>query len=127
MSEEKKNGMEQLTSHQACLPHAVIEAQAKAWGCNFAQMAEIASIIPMRGGSMTGDDAADLELAAGAYSKACGVHECSGWLPFNVMPGWQDDVFCILEDEDAWLAAINANESIDMLADRLRSQNEVEK
>lgn len=96
---------------------------AAEWGGTIEQIAALAKVIEDRGGSMTGDDHEDLTLAAGAYSRACTMHECTGWLPFNVMPGWEDDVFCLLENEDAWHAAINENKSVHDLARSLRTAN----
>ena len=115
---------EQLSPNQSTLPKSLIEAAARDWDCSFEQMERLAMAIDARGGSMTGNDKQDLDLVAVAYSKACEIHECSSWLPFNLMPGWEDDVFCILEDEDAWFAVVNAGESVAELAARLKGGNQ---
>lgn len=41
-------------------------------------------------------DEESLGHATIAYSKACSNYECVEWLPFDVMPGWEDDLWCIL-------------------------------
>ena len=97
----------------------LIKAVADEWECPIEQMETLSTMIARRGGTMTGNDRDDLNLVAIAYSRACSEHECTGWLPFNLMPEWESDVFCLLEDEDAWKAAIDANEDIPTLAVRL--------
>lgn len=44
----------------------------------------------------------ELDHATIAYSRVCVDYECSDWLPFDVMPCWEDDLYCILMDEDFW-------------------------
>jgi len=78
---------------------------ASDWEASEEQIAALARLIEKRG-SMTGNGIDDLTLAVIAYSRACVGRECTGWLPFNVMPGWEDDVLAILDDEDAWLLTL---------------------
>jgi hypothetical protein len=68
---------------------------------------------------MTGNERDDLLCVAVAYSTACRIHECSDWLPFDVMPNWEDDVFCILEDEEQWKMAVDLG-TVRLLATTLR-------
>ena len=69
-------------------------------------------------------DRDELDHATIQYSRACGVHECCEWLPFDVMPDWEDDLYCLLmdEDEDRWMACINENRPVWELAETLRRE-----
>lgn len=67
-------------------------------------------------------DRDDLDHATIQYSHACCIHECSEWLPFDVMPNWEDDLYCLLLDEDRWLAHVNANRPVWELAETLRRE-----
>ncbi len=67
-------------------------------------------------------DRDELDHATIQYSRACSVHECCQWLPFDVMPNWEDDLYCLLMDEDQWLAHVNANRPVWELAETLRRE-----
>ncbi len=67
-------------------------------------------------------DRDELDHATIQYSQACSVHECCQWLPFDVMPNWEDDLYCLLMDEDRWRAHINANRPVWELAETLRHE-----
>lgn len=54
-------------------------------------------------------DREELDNATICYSRACAVHECCQWLPFDVMPNWEEDLYCLLMDEDKWEACMDAN------------------
>ena len=73
-------------------------------------------------------DRDELDHATIQYSRACGVHECCEWLPFDVMPDWEDDLYCLLmdEDEDRWMACINENRPVWELAETLRREANVQ-
>lgn len=71
-------------------------------------------------------DCDELDHATIQYSRACSVHECCQWLPFDVMPNWEDDLYCLLMDEDRWLAHVNANRPVWELAETLRREANVE-
>jgi hypothetical protein len=60
--------------------------------------------------------------AAICYSKACASYECRPWLPFAVMPGWEDDLYCLLLAEEKWIACREANRDTHFLAVELRKK-----
>lgn len=47
-------------------------------------------------------DRDELYHATIAYSRVCVECECCEWLPFDVMPNWEDGLYCVLMDEDFW-------------------------
>jgi hypothetical protein len=104
------------------MSEAIYQKVADEWGGTIRQVEAFKDLIDQRGGTMVGDLYEDLTLAAIAYSEACARHECAGWLPFDLMPNWEADVYCILEDEGRWNAAMESNESILDLADRLKKE-----
>ena len=68
-------------------------------------------------------DRDELDHATIAYSRACIDYECCEWLPFAAMPGWEDDLYCILMDEDFWREKRDENFTGDAIAEMLRSRD----
>jgi len=64
----------------------------------------------------------ELMHATIGYSRVVVSYECCEWLPFDLVPDWEDDLYCWLMDEDAWHEARDNGDSIQVLAERLRSE-----
>lgn len=56
------------------------------------------------------------------YSRVVGSYECCEWLPFDLVPDWEDDLYCWLIDQEAWSEARDNGDSIQDLAERLRAE-----
>ena len=67
-------------------------------------------------------DREELDHATIAYSRACIDYECSEWLPFEVMPSWEDDLYCLLIDEEFWREKRDENFTGDDIAKMLRAR-----
>lgn len=67
-------------------------------------------------------DREELDHATICYSRAVGSYECCEWLPFDVMPGWEDDLYCLLMDEERWQEYREANRCTSELAATLRRE-----
>lgn len=117
MTQQERDAKELITPE-------IIARVAREWECPVGQMESLAAIIKEIGGSMVGDAYDDLTLVAVAYSTVCSTLECTGWLPFHNMPNWKDDVFCYLEDEEAWLDATDDSDKMRALVKRLRAENQ---
>ena len=72
-------------------------------------------------------DRDELMHATIGYSRVVVSYECCGWLPFDLVPDWEDNLYCWLMDEDAWHEARDSDtgDSIQDLAERLRSEANV--
>jgi hypothetical protein len=64
----------------------------------------------------------DLMLATIGYSRIVSSYECCEWLPFDLVPNWETDLYCWLTDEAAWNTARNNGDSISELAQMLHSK-----
>lgn len=73
---------------------------------------------------MTPDTRDDLDHATIGYSRVCVEYECCDWLPFDVMPGWEDDLFCWLMDEDFWREQRDLNRMGYDIAKMIRAREE---
>jgi len=73
---------------------------------------------------MTPDTRDDLDHGTMAYSRVCVSYECVQWLPFDVMSGWEDDLFCVLMDEDFWAEQRELNKQGYDIAEMIRARDE---
>lgn len=64
----------------------------------------------------------ELDHATIAYSHACVSYECVQWLPFDVMPNWEDDLYCVLMDEDFWSEQRDQNRMGYEIAEMIRTR-----
>ena len=64
----------------------------------------------------------ELMHATIGYSRVVGSYECCEWLPFDLVPDWEDDLYCWLIDQEAWSEARDNGDSIQDLAERLRAE-----
>lgn len=71
---------------------------------------------------MTPETRDELDHATIAYSRVCAEYECCEWLPFDVMPNWEDDLFCIMMDEDLWREQRDKNRMGYEIAEMIRSR-----
>ncbi len=86
------------------------------------QVGQIAAKLHEWGWSTLDKD--ELDHATIAYSRICTSYECCDWLPFDVMPNWQDDLYCLLldEDETRWLDYRTTNRCTSELAALIRQE-----
>ena len=70
----------------------------------------------------------ELDHATICYSRIVGSYECCEWLPFNVVPGWEDDLYCLLmdEDEERWQKYRDERRCTSELAALIRSEANAE-
>jgi hypothetical protein len=73
---------------------------------------------------MTPETRDDLDHGTMGYSRVCVSYECVQWLPFDVMPGWEDDLFCVLMDEDFWAEQRELNKQGYDIAEMIRARDE---
>lgn len=66
-------------------------------------------------------DRDELDHATIAYSRVVVSYECVQWLPFDLVPNWEDDLYCVLLDEDRWQEAREKGQCTSKLADELRA------
>ena len=67
-------------------------------------------------------DRDELDHATIAYSRVCVEYECCDWLPFDVMPNWEDDLYCVLMDEDFWREQRDQNHMGYDIAEMIRAR-----
>jgi hypothetical protein len=70
-------------------------------------------------------DKDELDHATVGYSRICTSYECCEWLPFDVMSDWEDNLYCILQDEERWEKYRNNGTCVSELADILRAENPI--
>lgn len=71
---------------------------------------------------MNPSDRDELDYATTCYARVCASYECVQWLPFDLMPNWEDDLYCVLMDEDRWQEYRDANRPTWELATALRDE-----
>lgn len=71
---------------------------------------------------MTPETRDELDHATIAYSRVVGSYECVQWLPFDLVPNWEDDLYCVLMNEERWAASREKGQDTSKLADELRAQ-----
>ena len=68
-------------------------------------------------------DMDELDWATMRFSDVVVSYECCQWLPFRLVPNWEDDLFClVLGDEDIWREWRNEGKDIAKLAAELRKE-----
>jgi hypothetical protein len=73
-------------------------------------------------------DRDQLDHATICYSRIVASYECCEWLPFDLVPAWEDDLYCLLMDEDdgRWQEYRNAGKCTSELAEIIRNETNIE-
>lgn len=73
---------------------------------------------------MTPDTRDELDHGTICYSHVCVSYNCCQWLPFGVMPDWEDDLYSVLMDEDFWREQRDLNRMGYDIAEMIRAREE---